>query len=146
MSAPSLAGANHASPKDVLRQFLKLCSGTPKNVLSFTQIASGCFFPGSHGARPRPLAFRHSGFGTTQARTQNCMNLCEVGLVIVNGVFLGKTSRKGRLYHRSNAFMKGSGRRHELRLLISASPSLALFSERRLIFSNVCLSRINDLD
>ena len=96
MSAPSLAGANHAQPKDLLRQFLKRVQVLQKMCFHLLKSLPGDsdFSPESLGARSGPLAFRHSGFGATQVRTQNCMNLCEVGLVIVNWVFLGK--RPGR--------------------------------------------------
>jgi hypothetical protein len=99
MSAPSLAGANHAQPQGCFRaHFIKGCSGTLKNMLSLTQIASKAIrnsSPDDLGSRLDLPHLKHGGFGATQVRTQNCMNLCEVGLVIVNWVFLGKTSRKG---------------------------------------------------
>jgi hypothetical protein len=84
-----LHGCFAAVAKTVFR-YSEKCAFTYSNRIRVIRIPSQVMVPDHDRSH-----FRHSGFGTTQVRTQSCMNLCEVGLVIVNGVFLGKTSRKG---------------------------------------------------
>ena len=85
MSAPSLAGANYANPRDICG-VPKPYSGTLKNVLSLSSNRVGDIRISSPEVLVPDHEGPHSGTAVSaqpKVRTQTCMNLCEVDLVIV---------------------------------------------------------------